>query len=253
MVIDFIKRTILGKNKDEGIEQVDISKFPSSGLFYPVDTKISIKKADIDIQIRYFNRLGDRKSHIFRRFEAMYYVVSKCIVESNIATEEILATDIPYLFMLIIELTKGTPLYIGDVVLKKENIYHFNIDLSNYDPVDRVFISEGYKFAPIKSKHQLSISHILTEDVIKNNIKVFGIVDDIYLYFLKNVNNLTVDVLIEVVSAFSEFDTSVLNNINKAKKDLISLIFIYIQSPNDGTIYHINVYESLHDIWDFQI
>lgn len=252
MLIDIIKN-ITKLEKD-----IDISKLPSQGLFYPDDLEIKIKRVDKSKIIEYESDWKDGN---------IQFAISKIkeIVRTNISLsynytfEDVKSIDIVFLFLEIVNLTRGKnkikikhEVALGmDVYIEfnKENFNYFDYSdhLKYYNEKEKCFEVNGYKYSLPTIGVEYSLTNFLAS--CSNDPKYANYFYD-FTYFLGNRNHLSYKEVDNIIKAYN-LDLSK-DELEKAKNVIKMFSPFLIYSLNyEGNLIELTSKLKLKDIFNF--
>lgn len=198
-----------------GQKRIDLKKLPSQGLFYEDDFKISIKRAEIeDIQAYETNYKRNLESVIQR---VKKIVRKNVILPKGYEYFDIKSIDVIFLFFEIVQYTMKKEIVINyfddiDGVVDEATINskYFNyIDIPDdlmkkYDPINKEFIIDGFKYAlPSIGTEGSIVTFLIKKSRDPKNIHYQYLNYD-FIYFLGNKRTLTMDEIENLIIIFND-------------------------------------------------
>lgn len=220
---------LVNAKRSDDVKEIETTKLPTQGYFYPKNFNIKIKRASADDILLYnFNYIKNDIAVILS--ETKRIVKNNIILPTKYKYEDIKSNDLLFIFFEIVKFTMEKEILIpyedaigrtSYVAFGSENFnyYDYSIMRCEYNEKTREFEKYGYRF---------SLPSVGCENSLVNYLySVINSKDDKernydFLFFLGNKRKLTKKEIINLVTIFSEdLDESEIDKINK----IIKLIY----------------------------
>lgn len=240
-------------------KKIEVNKLPSQGLFYNDDFELKIKKADLEDIIEYEKNY--QKDDLGLIINKLKKIVEKNVIVSNgYDFLDIKSIDVVFLFLEIVKLTKGKPIYITlenelkgstNIEFTSENFNYFFINeklMKSYNKLEKCFEIDGFKYKLPSIGVENSLTNFLMSKVYEPNADKYNYYFYDFTYFIGNKKRLTFSEIENLIQIFN-FD------IEEKEMDKVKSIlkkFEPIQKYSlikDGIIYDINSKIDLEKIW----
>jgi len=240
-------------------KKIEVNKLPSQGLFYNDDFELKIKKADLEDIIEYEKNY--QKDDLGLIINKLKKIVEKNVIVSNgYDFLDIKSIDVVFLFLEIVKLTKGKPIYITlenelkgstNIEFTSENFNYFFINeklMKSYNKLEKCFEIDGFKYKLPSIGVENSLTNFLMSKVYEPNADKYNYYFYDFTYFIGNKKRLIFSEIENLIQIFN-FD------IEEKEMDKVKSIlkkFEPIQKYSlikDGIIYDINSKIDLEKIW----
>jgi len=239
-------------------KDLELTKLPSQGFFYPKDMKLKIKKAEPQDILDYESRID--RHNMIKSIDCIKTIVQRNIMlNKKYSFNDIKSVDIIFIFLEIVKFTKGKPIMVKfkskdgvnkEVPFCMENFNYFDFKPMSYcyDEETREFIMEGYHYSFPSIGVENSLAEYLSSITDSKKIKEIQEITYDFLFFLTGRNSISSSEIENLIQIFN-YD---LDETEKEKVSKIVKIFNPILSYSlifEGEKVDMKYMLNLENIW----
>lgn len=194
---------------------LDTRNFPSRGLFYPKDFSLKIKRVQEEKIIQYESNFEDK--NLFSIINSIRNIVENhTLWPDDYNFRHLKVIDLVWVFLEIVKFTTNKKIFIPyfdqdsssvkEVEISPDNFNYFDFDKfkNEYNPTERNFHLNGYKFSLPSIGVESDLMKFLNSKSSKKNWKNLSEMNYNFIFFLGNKDGITKKEIENLLTIFNE-------------------------------------------------